>query len=185
LHAAAVEVDGGAIVFAAPGMFGKTTLAAAFLHRGHRVLAEDLACCRLPAQGPPVVLPGPALLRVRPDVYDLFGDIRGARAVADDPERVHLALEDDLRGTGDPVPIAALVLLRRTSPRIHLERAESTSLLADLWTVSFNLPTDEDRSRCFAGIVDLVDAVPTWTLDRPLSFESLPSVLDEVIATCR
>jgi hypothetical protein len=30
-----------------------------------------------------------------------------------------------------------------------------------------------------------VDAVPTWTLDRPLSFDALPAVLDEVIATCR
>lgn len=185
LHAAAVEVDGRAIVFAAPGMFGKTTLAAAFLHTGHRILAEDLVCCRVVADGPPVVLPGPALLRVRRDVFDLFGGIDGTRAVADDPERVHLVLEDGLRGTADPVPIAALVLLRRSSPEIRLERADATSLLPDLWTVSFNVPTDEDRSRCFAGIVDLVDAVPTWTLDRPLSFESLPSVINEVIARCR
>jgi hypothetical protein len=183
LHAAVVEVDGRAIVFAAPGMFGKTTLAAAFLHRGHRVLAEDLACCRLGET--PSVVPGPAVLRVRRDVHDLFGDIPGTRAVADDPERVHLAMEEHLRGSSDPVPIAALVLLRRTAPSIRLERVDATSVLADLWTVSFNLPTDADRTRCFAGIVDLVDAVPTWTLDRPLSFDSLPAVLDEVIATCR
>lgn len=183
LHAAVVEVEGRAIVFTAPGMFGKTTLAAAFLHRGHRVLAEDLACIRV--AGGPVVFPGPAVLRVRPDVFSLFGAIEGTRAVADDPERVHLALEEHLRGTADPVPIAAVVLLRRSASEVRLDRADATSLLADLWTVSFNLPTDEDRTRCFAGIVDLVDTVPTYTLDRPLSFASLDRVVDEVIERCR
>jgi hypothetical protein len=183
LHAAVVEVDGRAIVMTAPGMFGKTTLAAAFLARGHRVLAEDLACLRLAPD--PVVFPGPAILRVRPDVYATIGPIAGTRSVADDPERVHLAFEDDLRGSADPVPIAAVVLLRRSSPEVRLERVDPTAHLADLWTVSFNLPTDEDRRRCFAGIVDLVDAVPMYALDRPLTFDSLDRVLDEVIAACR
>jgi hypothetical protein len=186
LHASAVEVDGAAILFAAPGMFGKTTLAAAFLDRGHRVLAEDLACCRLSLRDdPPAVLPGPALLRVRRDVVHRFGEIAGTRPVADDPERLHLAFDEGLRGTADAVPIAAVVVLRRTSSSIRLDRVDATSILPDLWVVSFNLPTDEDRARCFAGIVDLMDAVPTWTLDRPLSLDALPDVIDEVIATCR
>lgn len=186
LHAAAVEIDGRAILFAAPGRFGKTTLAAAFLAQGRRILAEDLVCCR-PAggsDGTPVLLPGPSVLRVRRDVFERLGPIAGTRAVADDPERVHLALDDELRGSGDPVPIAGLVLLRRSAPEIRLEPADATALLADLWTVSFNLPTDEDRIRCFTGIVDLAAAVPTWTLDRPLSFDTLPDVLDRVEEIC-
>ena len=180
LHAAAIEIDGRAVLLAAPGRFGKTTLATAFLARGRRVLAEDLACLRTGDGSPPVVLPGPAVLRVRPDVYERLGPIPGTRPVADDPERVHLSLDDALRGSGDPVPIAGLVLLRRIAPEIRLEPADATALLADLWTVSFNLPTDEDRARCFAGIVDVVGAVPTWTLERPLSYETLPEVLDTV-----
>jgi hypothetical protein len=186
LHAAAVEVDGRAILLTAPGRFGKTTLATAFLQRGHRVLAEDLACCRVSGSDHgPVVFPGPSVLRVRRDVYDHFGSIDGTSVVADDPERVHLAMEDRLRGSADPVPIAAVVVLRRSSPGIRLERAEATALLPDLWTVSFNLPIEADRTRCFAGIVDLVDAVPTWTLDRPLSYGSLSQVLDDVSELAR
>jgi len=182
LHAAAIEIGDRAVLLAAPGRFGKTTLAAAFLARGHRVLSEDLACLRPGVEGDPVIIPGPAVLRVRRDVYERLGSIAGTRPVADDPERVHLALDDHLRGSGDPVPVAGLVLLRQSAPEVRLEPVEATELLADLWTVSFNLPTDQDRVRCFAGIVDLADAVPTWTLDRPLSYETLPEVLDRVEA---
>ena len=46
LHAAAVEVDGQAVVLGAPGTFGKTTLAAAFHAAGHRLLSEDTTCIR-------------------------------------------------------------------------------------------------------------------------------------------
>ena len=47
MHAAAVEVGGGAVVLAGPSRYGKTTLAAAFAAAGHRVLAEDMATCTL------------------------------------------------------------------------------------------------------------------------------------------
>src|SRR2546430_14670805 len=67
LHAAAVEIESRAVVIAAPGRHGKTTLALAFQRHGYRVLTEDLACCSLAST--PKLLPGPALLRVRPDVY--------------------------------------------------------------------------------------------------------------------
>ena len=46
VHAAAVDVDGSALLLAAPGRFGKTTLAAAFAGEGFRLLAEDTACYR-------------------------------------------------------------------------------------------------------------------------------------------
>ena len=45
LHAAAVEIESRAVVIAAPGRHGKTTLALAFQRHGYRVLTEDLACC--------------------------------------------------------------------------------------------------------------------------------------------
>ena len=66
LHASAVEIDGRVFLFGAPSRFGKTTMAAGFHVAGHRVLAEDVTCVQLADE--PVVLPGPALLRIRNDV---------------------------------------------------------------------------------------------------------------------
>src|SRR5918992_1328313 len=68
VHAAAVDVDGSALLLAAPGRFGKTTLAGGFLRLGHRLLSEDMSCVR--SGTPPEVIPGPAGLRLRRDVYE-------------------------------------------------------------------------------------------------------------------
>lgn len=111
LHAAAVDVEGRAIVLAAHGRGGKTTLALAFHNLGFRVLTEDLACIR---PGPvPALLPGPPWLRVRPDM--LNGVPEGTHVIGRTSDRTYLTIEPPLRGTGDAVPIGALVLLSEST----------------------------------------------------------------------
>ena len=183
LHAGAIDVAGRALVFCGPGRFGKTTLATAFLRAGHRVLSEDLVCVRQTDRGP-AVLPGPAMLRVRPDVAERLGPIDGTREVLRDGERVHLAMEDGLRGSGDPVPLAGIVILKRGLPEITLYRVEPERFLPELFSVSFNLPSDIERARSFGGVVDLAGSTPLWLLDRPLEFATLGEVLDTVTGTC-
>ena len=145
LHAAAVNVGGEAVLLAAPGYYGKTTLAAGFDAAGYRVLAEDVACIRFAPE--PHVVPGPALLRVRGDVAESF-DLPGARAVAESDNRVHFSLDPARRGDCTPVPLHAIVLLRKGEDGIALERVAAADTLRDLWLLSFRLPTLEDRDRC-------------------------------------
>jgi hypothetical protein len=180
MHGAAVEVDGRALLLCGPSRAGKTTLAAAFLSAGYRVLTEDLGCCRLLPS--PAVLPGPAMLRVRPDVYGRF-EFPGTTVMGQDDERVHLALEGDLRGDARPVPLQAVVFLR-TSDRMCSERIRPQEALRDLWALSLKLPEDEDRARCFSGLVQLTDSVPIWNFYRPLTYSSLPTVVHELAALC-
>jgi hypothetical protein len=169
LHAAAVETEGGAILVAAPRTYGKTTMAAAFHAAGHRVLTEDTACVRL---GPePAVVPGPAMLRVRPDVASRL-ELPGARLLGEDPERVHYALADP--GDCEPVPLRAVVFLDAGDGLPALEPVPLPDALRDLWALSFRLPTEEDVGRSFAGVADLAGAVPVWRLRRPLSLDALP-----------
>jgi hypothetical protein len=180
LHGAAVEVDGGALLLCGPSRAGKTTLAAAFLSAGHRVLTEDLGCCRLLPF--PAVLPGPAMLRVRPDVYGRLA-LSGTTVVGRDDERVHLALEGDLRGDGRPVPLRAVVFLR-SSDQLRSERIQPQEALRDLWALSLKLPEAEDRARCFHGLVQLTGTVPIWNFHRPLTYSDLPAVVDELARLC-
>jgi hypothetical protein len=181
LHGAAVEVDGRALLLCGPSRAGKTTLAAAFLSAGHRVLSEDLGCCRLLPS--PAVLPGPAMLRVRPDVYGRF-PFPGTTVVGrGKDERVHLALEDDLRGDGRRVPLQAVVFLR-TSNQLRSERIGPQEALRDLWALSLKLPEEEDRARCFHGLVQLTASVPIWNFYRPLTYSELPTVVRELAGLC-
>lgn len=177
LHAACVEVGGRALLLAAPRGFGKTTLAAAFASAGFRVLAEDLTCLRPGAE--PTVIPGPAMLRVRSDVADEIGD-GGTSELRRDGDRSHRRLAEG-RGSCDPVPMGAVVLLSEEDVDPTLEPVEGADVARDLWAVSFNLPTDEDRARCFRDVSRLASSAPTWRLDRRLRVDALEPTVARLV----
>jgi len=58
LHASAVHLDAGAVAFLGPAGRGKSTMAASFLSRGARLLADDLLPLRVTADG---ILAAPGL----------------------------------------------------------------------------------------------------------------------------
>ena len=179
LHAASVDIGGEAVLLAAPGYFGKTTLAAGFDAAGYRVLAEDVSCIRLSSE--PAVVPGPAMLRVRQDVADRLVLPR-ARAIAESGDRVHFSLDPERRGDSSPVPLRAVVLLRSADDGIALERVPAAEALRDLWPLSFRSPTLEDRARCFDGIARLAASVRLWNLVRPLRIDELGRVVERIVA---
>jgi hypothetical protein len=178
LHAAAVEVSGGAVVLAAPGRFGKTTLALAFHQQGYRVLSEDLSCCRPGVM--PAVLPGPALLRVRADVYD-GRPPTGTHLVANRPDRVYLGLDSDRRGSSAPVALRAIVFLRESSERVGAEPATPAAAMPDLWHLNFRLWSSESRAESFQQLAKLAGGVPIWNLYRPRTRGSLAATVGRVI----
>ena len=181
MHASAVDVGGRALLFVAPGRFGKTTLVAGFHAAGHRILSEDMAGVTLTTE--PSVLPGPAVLRLRRDVYERL-DVVDAEILAQDAERVHLSIDPSRRGDGAAVPLAGIVVLRRGTPDIQLYPVRAERFLPEVAAVAWLLPGEEDRLRTFDRCVALVSQVPLWLLDRPLEFDDLPIVIDQLIHRC-
>lgn len=180
LHAASVEIDGRALLLAGPRGFGKTTLAAALAESGHRVLAEDLTCVRPGAV--PVAIPGPAMLRVRSDVADHVA-ASGGEEIRRDGERSHRRLAG--AGTCAPVPVAAVALLNERDAKPRLERITGAEVARNLWAVSFNLPTDADRARCFRQVSELASSVPVWSLERRLQPEDLRRTVERLVRLVR
>ena len=181
LHGAAVDAGDGAIVMGAPGRFGKTTMAAAFVREGARLLSEDLSCCRL--GGDPSVLPGPALLRIRHDIAQSL-ELPRTSVLGEDEERVFLTIDEDARGDGAPVPLRAIVFLREHDGSPRMERVERTAAMPDLFALSFKMPDEADQARCFAGVTDLVATVPVWNVYRRLSLEDLAATVELIRHTC-
>jgi hypothetical protein len=181
LHASAVEIDGGAVLFAAPGRFGKTTLALAFHQRGYRVLSEDLSCCRLTTD--PVLLPGPAALRLRSDTFDGQAP-EGTKLVSVKPDRIFLALDPARSGDCNPVLIRAIIFLRESDKNIHLEPVEKARALTDLWSLSFRVKGHAALARSFSGLSQLAASVSLWNLYRPLRMEVLGDVVSRIVEAC-
>ena len=164
LHAAAVQVGDRAVLLAAPGQHGKTSLSASFAAQGHRLLSEDLSCFRFAASGAEVI-PGPTGLRIRTDMTDLL-PVPGYEEIGKYDERVVL---QPLGGVGDckPVPIGAIVFLSDFEDASRLTPVDVGNAVRDMWFLSFHLPKDEDRSRKFQALVDLAASVPVWRFVRP------------------
>lgn len=172
LHAAAVEVDSAAVILAAPSRYGKSTLALAFQRAGHRVLSEDLICCRPESCE---AIPGPALLRIRPDVHS--DDLPKGLFVAERrEERVFVGFDADHAGSGAPVPVRAIVFLRESST-LSVESVDRVTALKDLWLLSFRTRTDEGRADAFRRLSALAGSVESWNLSRPLTLDTLPATV--------
>jgi hypothetical protein len=177
LHAGSIQIGHTAILIGAPGRHGKTTLVAAMHGAGYRLLSEDTTRCR-PVDGS--AYPGPAMLRVRRDSFERLGT-RDAAIVGEDPDRVHLAIDPARRGSGDPIGIAAIVLLREAE-EVRVEPLAPELAIPELWALAFKLPTDDDRARCFDAVVGLAGVVPVWNLHRPLRYDALEETIDAVVS---
>jgi hypothetical protein len=177
LHASGVAIDGRGVLFAAPSMFGKTTTAAAFAAHGHRLLAEDTVRC---GTSPPVVYPGPAVVRLREDVASQMSLAHSVREPMPNG-RVCIVLDQEHRGDGAPVPLRAIILLR-SGEEISLQAVRKQEATRDLFALSFVLPIREQRSAVFSRIVDLVNEVEVLNLYRPLRLAAMRDVVETVEA---
>lgn len=180
LHASAVEVAGRALLLCGPSGSGKTTLAAACYRAGHRLLAEDLSCVVLDREANRAsVVPGPALVRLRPDVAELLGPLDGD-VVPSRPDRVRIALASGRRGDCQPVPLAAVVFLQEADD-VATCAADPARAVQDLWVAGFRFPTPDERARSFDETVGIAGAAPAVVLRRPLRADALDDAVAALV----
>lgn len=160
LHAAAVESNGSAILIAGSDQVARSAVAAAYAAAGHRVLTQELACLRLGSTTG--LVPGPSLLRIPKSLMPSIDMSLGNGSWKE--ERNHYSLDATRRGTSKPIPVRALVLLGDGDPATAPETLIPAQAMSDLWSLSFRLPTEEDRGRCFEGVADLASKVPVFRL---------------------
>jgi hypothetical protein len=146
---------------------------------GYRLLSEDLSCIRL---GPaPAVVPGPAMLRLRPDIAPLL-DLPAEWQLEAGDERVHVALPDDRRGDCRPVPVRGIAFLRGGVDGFSSRRVDTAEAVRDLYALSFRLPQKDDLARCFAGVAELAASTPVWEVGFPHGLAALDDTVERIAA---
>jgi hypothetical protein len=180
IHAAAVEVDEGAVLLAAPGNHGKTTLAVAFHRAGYRILTEDSSCCSVDSGA--TLRPGPGLVRLRDGSGDPPDGLELARTRAG---RAELAIAARRRGGGAPIPLRGVVFLRPGEGRPTLTRCTPPEALKDLWALHFGLGGNSERATSFGQVADLAHGVPCWNLSRPFELGRLGETVDLIVEAVR
>lgn len=187
LHATTVVVDGEAIAFLGDSGHGKSSLAAAFLHAGQRLLTDDLLVLEN-GPGGVVAHPGPPRIKLFPAVARRFlrpaasGDRMNAAT-----EKLIVAL-DKSQYCKAPVKLAAMFAL--TAPRdvgrladIIVQPLAPRDRFLRLLRASFNRQlTDPHRLACqFDTMMRLAECVPIERLSYPRSIDRLAAVRATVL----
>ncbi len=112
LHANAIDIGGRAVAFSGHSGAGKSTIAAWFHDRGHRILADDVCVIGFDESGRALAYPGIPRLRLWREALEASG--RDADAYVrsfDDTDKYDVPTRNE--AGPEPVPLAAIYLLRK------------------------------------------------------------------------
>lgn len=126
LHAGGIRTERGTVLFTGQSGAGKSTLLSAFLQRGYKMLADDIAGITLNEQKTPVVLPGYPQAKLWADSAEKLthqtGNLRRVR-----PQLEKFALPTVNQFAAEPLPLYAMyVLVPHNGTELRLEPVANT-----------------------------------------------------------
>ncbi|HWE50928.1 MAG TPA: hypothetical protein VG273_14130 [Bryobacteraceae bacterium] len=178
-HASALLVDGAAVLFCSRAKGGKSTLAAELNRRGYPLVSDDLCHLRIPADGPPMIYPSIARLRLWDDALAELG--WSPEGLEPDHARAgKYNVTGDVRGAGDASPVRGIYLLAWGDLAITpLKGVEGWRRFLPSATYRAKLlEPAEQLSRHSTRSMALLQRVPVWELRRPRDLTALKRVAD-------
>ncbi|MBV6396447.1 MAG: hypothetical protein HFACDABA_02045 [Anaerolineales bacterium] len=183
MHASSVVIDDSAIGFLAESAGGKSTLAAAFVSGGARLLADDILPIRHTHEYQ--ARPGYVFLRLRPETAAALNFLNGRTFETDPPKQVIRLSESRGQVCLDPTPLAALyfpvrrddvaaISIETMSPRQTYLRLLHYTFTGSILTRSPLMP------RRMSFLAHLAKEIPIKRLVYPSGYEHLPAVVDAV-----
>ena len=187
LHATAVAISGKAVVFLGDCGFGKSTLAAAFLQAGHRLLTDDLLVLRNASAGL-LAHPGSPRIKLFPEVARKFlGDAVTGVPMNPRTHKLIIPLKEPHICT-HALPLSAIYALAPAldlpGAEVHIAAISQRQAFVTLLASTFNrVILDSPRLRRQFEIIQAVaNGLPVKKLSYPRSLDSLPMVLQAVIS---
>ena len=184
LHSSSVVVGGRAVAFLGDCGYGKSSLAAACIHAGHRLLTDDLLVTEETEAGW-IAHPGPSRMKLYPEMADHFFGPGAPRVPmnADTPKAI-LSIPPESMVTS-AVPLAALVVLRPPAgdeAGVELARISPREAFVAFTTNTFNdLARGPDGLRHHLEWASrLASGVPAWRLSYPRDRGVFPEVVERV-----
>lgn len=183
LHGTAVETNDGAAVFLGECGEGKSTLGAAMLAGGARIVSDDLIAVRA-TRGAIVVEPGPARLKLYRRVARAIVGPRREWQMHRDTAKLVLPLGSHERASR-PAPLRAFYVIdghETRSDEIRIEPLSRGAAVVELLRASFNLvvATPERERARFSAASELARVIPVRRVIYPRLLRALPRVCNAV-----
>jgi len=186
LHSTVVAVDGGAVAILGDCGYGKSSLAAAFLHAGYPLLTDDVLVVK--EEGDSFfAYPGLPRIKLFPEVADLFLREQ-ARGTPMNPDTTKLIIPlCPPLSWQTTAPLRAIYALRAPNAKPQTKRITIRALsqrksLLKLISSTFNtqIRTPDRLTRQFALAARLSDHIPVKSLSYPRDLSQLPAVVDAI-----
>jgi hypothetical protein len=144
LHASAVEMDGKAVILIGDSGYGKSTLTAALLRSGARLITDDLLVMH-ERDGAFDVAPGAFRLKLAPETAAVLGvDWKGVPMADGSGKLVYLL--DPALCVSTPLPLDRMFLIEPVAPRAVVEDVSASDATRALLAATFNpLHTEPER----------------------------------------
>ena len=185
LHSTAVVVGGKAIAFIGNSGYGKSTLGAAFLWAGYRLLTDDLLVLRK-AGHELLAYPGPQRIKLLPNIATLLmpDRARKTRMNAFTSKLVVSLTDNEFQQYA--VPLHTIYFLHPPPSRdcaTVVRRRSRRQAFLELLRSNYNeLVTYKDRPRHqFMHAAELAENVVLKSISYPRKVESLPQVRDTIL----
>jgi hypothetical protein len=173
LHATVVAIDGSAVAFLGDSGYGKSTIAAAFLQAGYRLITDDVLVLKR-GSGGFCAYPGLCRIKLFPEIAGvLLGKTVNGVPMNPLTPKLIIPLTSD-RDWEAPTPLRAIYVLsnpmRRPSPKgITIRRLSQRRAFLALLKNTFNCWADgpERLKRQFVHATQLAQEVPVKRLSYP------------------
>lgn len=188
LHATTVVIDGEAVAFLGDCGYGKSSLGAAFIQAGHRLLTDDLLVLRQKGNGF-VAYPGPARIKLFPKIAKrLLGERMNGTPMNNRTSKLVIPLDEkETVPTRGAFPLKAIYVLTAPhagsrSQRISIRRLSRRRAFLALLQNTFNATVVEPErlKRQFVLATQFAARVPVKSLSYPRSLARLPAVREAV-----
>ncbi len=174
LHANAIDIGGRAVAFLGHSGAGKSTMAAWFLDRGHRVLADDVCVVAPDSAGVPLAYPGIPRLRLWREALERSGRNADELELAfDDVDKYNLPTPKPSRS--GPIPLSHIYLLAKAEEQWLDIRplsgiAAVEALVANTYRGNYLVRMGETKRHLLACL-ELAKRVPVFSASRVWGFD--------------
>lgn len=176
LHANAIDIGGRAIAFSGHSGAGKSTIAAWFHDRGHRILADDVCVIGFDERARALAYPGIPRLRLWREALEASGRDTDAYARSfDDTDKYDVPTQVEV-GAG-PVPLAAIYLLRKadeTGSDANIDQLKGVDAVDTLVSNTYRggyLSMIGRTSEHLGACIKVARAVPVFRAQRLWGFD--------------
>ena len=176
LHANAIEIGGRAFAFSGHSGAGKSTMAAWFHDRGHRILTDDVCVIATTPEGRALAYPGLPRLRLWREAVEATG------RTAEEYDRSFDGMDKydvptRIEERRDPLPLGGVYLLRRAEEGAQAGRVERITGAGAVETLISNtyrgayLKTIGRTGDHFHACLKIARAVPVFRVERLWGFD--------------